>query len=71
MHPIQTLRQLAHAIKGMLANMGLTPEAEIAKNLEYSCANGGSTRELEAGVDKLTALCAAVRADLHEKLEQI
>ena len=68
---IQTLRQLAHAIKGMLANMGLTPEAEVAKNLEYSCANGGSARELEAGVDELTALCAAVRADLHEKLEQI
>lgn len=46
----------AHSIKGLLANMGLTPEADQAKVLEDLCKNNGPKEEINSKTKEMLNL---------------
>ncbi|NCD24906.1 MAG: PAS domain S-box protein [Deltaproteobacteria bacterium] len=66
---IEGLRHLAHSIKGMLANMGLTLEAETAKNLENACAQGTALQDVITRAVELTELIMTLRTSLETTLK--
>lgn len=62
------LRALAHSLKGMLVNMGLTPEAQVAKHLEELCATENPDAEITTETSALASLCAQILTQIEARL---
>lgn len=58
----------AHSIKGVLLNMGLTSDAQAAKNLEDLCKTGSEPEALREAVTTLQAMTEAILTDLRAGL---
>ena len=61
-------RAHAHAVKGLLLNMGLTPEGLAAKHVEDMARTGGDPEELGAAAAELVALIEGILAELEAAL---
>ncbi len=60
----------AHAVKGLLLNMGLTPEGLVAKNVEDTARSGGGPDALRPAGLELLALVSGILADLEAALNE-
>ena len=54
----------AHSIKGVLLNMGLTSDAQVAKDLEDMCKAGSEPEILREAVAALQTLTESILNDL-------
>jgi CheY-like chemotaxis protein/nitrogen-specific signal transduction histidine kinase len=60
----------AHAVKGLLLNMGLTPEGLVAKNVEETARSGGGPEALLPAALELLAIVSGILADLESALNE-
>ena len=60
----EKIRHHAHAIKGVLMNMGLTPEGLNAKELEDLARSGGDPDSLRQGAEALLGLTQSILQEL-------
>lgn len=61
---ISQLQATAHSIKGLLANMGLTPESEQAKSLEELCKNNAPREAIAPALQTLLKLVDQILNEL-------